>query len=192
MMSRGRLVLMLLIAALALAGISAGCANNSDTTTTSQTTTTSENTVVSGGKTKDEYRAEIPELEKAVAADPSDLTSLEKLAVAHYQLKEYDQAAEAYLKILAQVDDAFTYNNLGNVYRDQKKLDQAIAQYLKAIELDPTLKQPYINLARVYKENDQMDKAIAILEQAKKALNPTDVESVTKYEDAMTSTTTTT
>ena len=120
------------------------------------------------------------DLEKAVAADPQDLDSLEKLAVAHYQLKEYDQAAEAYLKILAQVDDAFTHNNLGNVYRDQKKHDQAIAQYLKAIELDPTLKQPYINLARVYKENDQLAKAIAILEQAKTALNSADVESVKK------------
>lgn len=192
MTRRSGLVLLLLMAVLALAGALAGCADNNDTTTTSQTTATSETTVVSGGKTKDEYKAEIPDLEKAVAADPQDLDSLEKLAVAHYQLKEYDQAAEAYLKILAQVDDAFTHNNLGNVYRDQKKLDQAIAQYLKAIELDPTLKQPYINLARVYKENDQLDKAIAILEQAKTALNSADVESVKKYEDAMTSTTTTT
>lgn len=200
-MSRSWLVLVLLIAALALVGVLAGCKDDGEataatestdtTTSTSQTTQTSETTLVSGGKSLDEYRAEIPELQKAVEADPQDLTSWEALAVAHYQLAEYDKAEEAYLKILAVVDDAFTHNNLGNVYRDQQLYDKAIAQYEKAIKLDKTLKQPYINLAGVYKKMGDMEKAVEILEQAKAALAGEDAETVEKYQEQLTSTTTT-
>lgn len=206
MMSRAWLVLVLLIAALALVSALAGCEDDGEatantetktetestdtTTSTSQTTQTSETTMVSGGKSLDEYRAEIPELQKAVEADPQDLTSWERLAVAHYQLKEYDKAEEAYLKILAVVDDAFTHNNLGNVYRDQQLYDKAIAQYETAIELDKTLKQPYINLAGVYKKMGDMEKAVAILEQAKTALTGEDAKTVEEYQEQLTSTTT--
>jgi tetratricopeptide (TPR) repeat protein len=206
MKSRSWLILLLVIAALALAGIVAGCGGNQNATTTSSgstgttaasTDSTSANsptdsTIVQGGKTLDEYKGEIAGLEQAVTKDPQDLTSLEELAVAHYQLQEYDAAAEDYNKILAIQDDAFIRHALGNVYRDQKKYDDAIAQYDKAIALDPTLKFPYINEATVWaKFKGDMGKAQEILEKAKKALNAADAKTATNYQQMLTSTTTT-
>ena len=203
------LVALLVIAALALAGLAAGCGDNqsettssasptSSTDTTAGSTTSSETgqTMVQGGKSLDEYRADIPELEKAVAADPNDVSSWEGLAIAHYWLGEYDQAAEAYQKILAVVSDApnsaFISNALGNVYREQGKYDEAIAQYEKAIALDPTLKFPYINEATVWaKFKGDMAKAQEVLNRAQAALGTEDAKVAEDYQKELTSTTTT-
>ena len=163
---------------------------STDTTVASTDTSTNDTALIPGGKTKDQYQAEIPGLEKAVAADPSDLTSLEGLAVAYYQLGNYDQAAAAYRKILAISDDAFIHNALGNVYRDWQKPDQAIAEYEAAIAIDPTLKYPYINLAGVYKAKGDLQSAQKILDQARTALNSTDQKTVDAAEKLLTSTTT--
>ena len=42
------------------------------------------------------------------------------------------------------------HNNLADAYENQSKLNEAIAGYKKAIELDPTLPTPYISLGEVY------------------------------------------
>ncbi len=146
--------------------------------------------MIVGGKTPDEYKAEIPNLEKAVAANPADLTSLQELAIAYYVLGNYDQAAAAYVKILAQKNDALTINNLANVYREAGKTDQAIAEYQKAISLDPKLRVPYVNLAGVYVTKGDIPSALKVLEQAKAALSGADKTSVEQFENSLTSTTT--
>jgi tetratricopeptide (TPR) repeat protein len=208
MKSHTWLMVLLLISVLAVAGFAAGCGGTQDTTTslsgstattaassTASSTATSgtDQTIVDGGKSLDEYKADVPKYEEAIAKDPQDLTSLEGLAVAHYQLGEYDAAAETYLKILAITDDAFIRNALGNVYRDQKKYDEAIAEYEKAITLDPTLKFPYINEATVWaKFKGDMAKAQAILDKAQKALSAEDAKTADAYSQMLTSTTTTT
>ena len=46
--------------------------------------------------------------------------------------------------------DAQTHVNLGNVYMNQEKLDQAIVQYQKAIEIDPNLGLAHNNLGQAY------------------------------------------
>jgi tetratricopeptide (TPR) repeat protein len=204
-MSRNWLAVLVVIASIALVGFMAGCGSDKNATTTSGSASTSStnstasstassetgSTIVAGGKSLDEYKAEIPGLDAAVAADPQDLSSLEELGVAHYQLGEYDAAAEAYLKILAITDDAFIRNALGNVYRDQQKYDEAIAQYERAIALDPTLKHPYINEAGVWKLKGDLTKANEVLERAKAALNADDAKTAEGYQQMLTSTTTT-
>jgi tetratricopeptide (TPR) repeat protein len=203
-LSRHRLLILLLVASLAVAGLAAGCGDSKDTTTTvsstgaSSTDTTAagatDSTIVEGGKTLDQYRADIPELEKKLASNPEDLESLEALAVAHYQLGEYDGAIAAYQKIIALTEDpqslAFIHNALGNVYRDQKKFDLAIPEYEQAMTLDPTLKHPYINLAGVYKAMGELDKAMAVLEKAKTALNGKDADLASSLQSQLTTTTT--
>lgn len=199
-MKRNGLVLVTVIALLALAGFALGCSDDTDSSTTtagnstetSSAGTTIETTVVEGGKTLDEYRAEIPTLEEAVTADPTDLYSLEGLAVAHYQLGEYEQAVNAYLKILAIQEDAFTRNNLGNAYRDWGKAEEAKAAYRQAIEDDPTLKYPYVNLAGLLKKEGDLAGASEVLEEGAKHVAEDDQGSIDAAEDKLTSTTTTT
>lgn len=171
------------------AGNSTASSSAGSTGTTSGSTTDS--TIVQGGKTLAQYQSEIPGLEKAVQTDPTDFTSWESLAVANYQLKNYQAAADDYNKIIAATNDAFTINNLGNVYRDWGKNDEAIAAYKKAIAADPTLKQPYINLAGVYKNSGDLASAIKVLDQAKAALNGDAKSTVEKYQQQLESTTTT-
>ena len=167
-----------------------GSSGSTDTTVASTGTSTNDTTPVPGGKTKDQYKAEIPGLEKAIAADPTDLSSLESLAVAYYQLENYDQAATTYKKILAINNDAFIHNALGNVYRDWQKPDLAIAEYKAAIAVDPTLKYPYINLADVYQAQGDLPDAEKVLAQAKAALNSADQSTLDAEEKLLTSTTT--
>ena len=218
-MSRNWLVILVVIVALTVVGILAGCGNSATTTTTAASTSTSTGastatstggstdtstgastattaaqstgtTLVQGGKTIQEYKDSIAGLEKAVTANPKDLDSLESLGVAYYQTGQLDQAIATYQKILAVTDDAFIRNALGNVYRDQKKYDLAEQTYLQAIQTDPTLKYPYINLALLYKTQGQLDKATAILAQAKKAVNSTDSKSIDATQQMLTTTTT--
>ena len=61
------------------------------------------------------------------------------------------------------------YYNLGNLYRDKGRIDDAIIQFKKAIEVDPTFPFAYQNLATVYINNKRdLIKGIEILEQLKK------------------------
>jgi Flp pilus assembly protein TadD len=167
-------------------GTSAGSSDS--TTTTVASTNTS--TIVQGGKSADAYKAEIPDLEKKVQANPTDIASWLELAVANYNLGNYETAVTDYKNILAQENDAFTHNNLGNVYRDWGKPDQAIAEYQTAISLDPTLKPPYINLANVYKNQGDLTSAMKVLQQAEAAMSGDDKTSIQKFEQEITSTTT--
>jgi tetratricopeptide (TPR) repeat protein len=209
-LTRYGVIALVVIALIALGGFVAACGGNNATTTTASSSTgtsssgstdttaastgtsTNDTTLTQGGKTLDQYKAEVAGLEKAVQTNAKDLDSLQELAIAYYQLSEYEQAAAAYTKMLALNNAAFTHNNLGNVYRDWKKYDQAISEYKTAISLDPTLKQPYINLSGVYKTQGDLQAAVKILDQAKTALNSTDQKSIDNAQKMLTSTTTTT
>jgi hypothetical protein len=96
------------------------------------------------------YLEQLPELQKAAQERPQDLEALRRLAVGYYQAKQYAGAEETYLKMLAIENTAETHNNLGNVYRDWGRADQATVQYDAAMALDPSLLYPYSNLAALY------------------------------------------
>lgn len=198
---RGSLAILTMVALIALIVSVAACSDDKATTTTTTGSTVStttettapqvtDSTVVVGGKTLDDYRAEIPELEKALQTDPSDRSSLEKLAVAHYQLFEYEKAEAAYLKILAIAEDAFTRNNLGNVYRDWGKFEDAKAAYRKAIETDPTLKYPYVNLAGVMQREGDLEGAHKLLEEGAQKMSAEDKGMLEAADERLTTTTT--
>jgi len=218
---RNSLVILTMIALIALVGLAAGCGGdeastttvaNATTTTTTQgatattagdttatstgestdsTATVTDSTIVEGGKSLDQYRAEIPDLEKAIEADPTDLYALEKLAVANYQVHDFEGAEAAYLKILAIQEDAFTRNNLGNVYRDWGKTEDAKAAYRKAIEDDPTLKYPYVNLSGILQNEGDITGALDVLREGAEHVTGEDQTTLDAAEKLLTSTTTT-
>jgi len=202
------LMILAMLALIAVAGLAAACGDDETTTTVTDSTATTgatgadsttattaastatDSTMVTGGKSLDDYRAEVPELQKAVEADPADLYSLEALAVAHYQLKEYEQAEAAYLKILAIQEDAFTRNNLGNVYRDWGKTEEAKTAYRQAMEEDPTLKFPYVNLSGVLQKEGDVAGAIEVLQEGAKYVTEEGQAALDAAEEALTTTTT--
>ncbi|MBW1768242.1 MAG: tetratricopeptide repeat protein [Deltaproteobacteria bacterium] len=61
------------------------------------------------------------------------------------------------------------YNDLGNAFRDQGKLNEAISCYKKATELKPTpedLIGAYYNLGNVYRDKGELKEAISFFQQA--------------------------
>ncbi|KAK6619004.1 hypothetical protein RUM44_003386 [Polyplax serrata] len=78
--------------------------------------------------------------------------------------------------------EALRYNNLG--FEEYKKVnfDDAIAEYTKAIELDPDLSVAYYNRGTVLYRLGQYNLAVVDLEKAVK-LDPKNIEFLTGLED---------
>jgi thioredoxin-like negative regulator of GroEL len=148
--------------------------------------------LVEGGKTADQWAAEIPDLQKAVDADPTDLNALQALAITQYNAGKYDEAAATYLTMLQIQDDPNTRNNYANVLRDAGKTDQAIAEYEKALAADPTLTVAYLNLAVVYATEKNLTEANKVLDRGIAALSGSDQTRLKTYKDKLNNPTTTT
>lgn len=119
-----------------------------------------------------EYREKLPDLKQAVKDNSKDATARKEYAVALYVVGDKEKAVEQYEAAIKLDDqDAITYNNLGNVYRDLKQTNKAIEAYKKSIELNPSSVNTYVNLANVqlYVQNKPED-AIATYKQGLEAL----------------------
>ncbi len=104
--------------------------------------------------------------------------SVDKLAQAWKLLQEayqaqmegdYDQAVELYLKSIALQPTAEAYTFLGWTYHFQGKLDEAIAECKRAIEVDPDFGNPYNDIGAYLIEKRQYDEAIPWLQRAAEA-----------------------
>jgi Flp pilus assembly protein TadD len=100
-----------------------------------------------------------------VKESPEDLAALAELAIGYYQTQAWAKAEETYKKMISLKDSAELHNNLANVYRDWQKIDQAVAEYRKAIELDPASALSYGNLAALYMMNGDIEKAREVAEE---------------------------
>jgi tetratricopeptide (TPR) repeat protein len=117
-----------------------------------------------GGKEREEYEAEIAEIEAKLQSSPNDLALLQKLAVAQYQTDRLDEAAATYEKMLSIDDQALTRNNYGNVLRDAGRRTEAKKEYEKALEMDPALTVSYVNLSSLLVMMDKKADALKVLE----------------------------
>ncbi len=130
-----------------------------------------------GKKLLSEGQFELAEkfLEKAVKTESKNTKNtnyFQNLAVAKYNLKDYQGAIKNYEKIIKiNSEDAFSYNGLGNIYRDLGRKEIAKENYKKAIEVDPRFTVAYSNLALLLDEENKKEEAIKILEEGIKA-NP--------------------
>jgi tetratricopeptide (TPR) repeat protein len=86
-----------------------------------------------------------------------------------YQLQmqgEWDLAVDLYRQSIALQPTAEAYTFLGWTYRFQGRLEDAIAECRKAIELDPSFGNPYNDIGAYLIELDRAPEAIPWLEQA--------------------------
>ncbi len=104
--------------------------------------------------------------------------SLDKLAEAWELLKEayqaqmegdFDHAVELYEKSIAVQPTAEAHTFLGWTFHFQGKIDQAIEQCKRAIEIDPDFGNPYNDIGAYLIEMRRYDEAIPWLERATEA-----------------------
>lgn len=82
---------------------------------------------------------------------------------------DYDRAIELYRGSIALHPTAEAHTFLGWTYHFQGKIDDAIAECKRAIEIDPDFGNPYNDIGAYLIDLDRYDEAIPWLEQATQA-----------------------
>jgi tetratricopeptide (TPR) repeat protein len=108
--------------------------------------------------------------EEARKLDPEDIVYPYELALAKYQLKDYDGAVKL-LKELVKKKKANgrVYAMLGNVYDDMGKTQKAIDTYEEGIKLFPEVGNIYMERGLVEMKRKEYDKALGYFEAGIKA-----------------------
>ena len=87
-------------------------------------------------------------------------------AYRHQMKGELHEAAELYRQSIETYPTAEAYTFLGWTYRFQGKIEDAIAECKKAIQLDPEFGNPYNDIGAYLIEKGEYDEAIPWLERA--------------------------
>ena len=83
------------------------------------------------------------------------------VAAAHAGLKNFDCAIENFEKILKiNPDDAITYYNIGNIYKEKKEYGLEIKSYQKALTIKPDHAESHNNMGNAFKAKGDLDAAI--------------------------------
>ena len=102
-------------------------------------------------------------------------------AVEYYQKGDLAKAEAQYKDIVENHPrDWFSWNGLGNVYRDQSEYTKAEEAYLKAIAINPRFDQVYRNIYNLYyawstQDKTQFAKSEAVLLQGVKYLPKSEI-----------------
>ncbi len=96
---------------------------------------------------------------KALALDPNCASAHANLAVTFVQAGNLAEAESHYRQALAGRPTAQTHNGLGYVLARQGQAEAAIAEFHKAIEVDPTFMPAYNNLADALAREGKLEKA---------------------------------
>lgn len=112
----------------------------------------------------------------SLALNPAQPYLLNARGVTFLQLNEIELAIADFEACREQLpEQALPYFNLGNAYRLQKKLPEAIAAYTEAIARNPKYVAAYNNRGISYSERQDYAKALADYNQSLK-LNPRDID----------------
>ena len=80
------------------------------------------------------------------------------------------QSFEEVLKVINLIDHPSEYaminNNLGNALQEQGEVDEAVAQYRRALALDPSYAEAHSNRGNALKELKRLDEALASFDRA--------------------------
>jgi len=98
--------------------------------------------------------------------------SQEAARAAEYYKNGDIEKAEAQYKLAIQQsqNDWFSWNGLGNIYRDQNLYGSAEEAYLKALAIKPKFEQAYRNIFNLYYSWSERDKDLAQLAEAEPIL----------------------
>jgi len=123
---------------------------------------------------------------KQALTKEDEATYRNQLAVVEYRLKKYPEAIAQYTTLVtAKQDLGFSYNGIGNAYRDWgNHVAQAEAAYNQAITADPQYIAAYSNLALL--QNTEGNKAAALKTlEAGIAANPQSADELRSIEKTL-------
>ena len=83
--------------------------------------------------------------------------------------KQYEQAISLYKQSIEAYPTAKAHTFLGWTYSFQERLDEAIEECHRAIEVDPDFGNPYNDIGVYLMQKGQFDEALSWLERAKQA-----------------------
>lgn len=90
-----------------------------------------------------------------------------KIAIDHFNAKEWSEAAEAFEQFLeGKPESHAAWKNLGQTYQQMGKLQDAVAAYQKALEIKPDRHDVTSRLGFLYSDMSQWSKAGALAENA--------------------------
>ena len=89
-----------------------------------------------------------------------------RLAVYHYQKKEYQKSLQIIVQLLEKKEDTeWAYLAWGNLYNQQGKLDEAIEKWKKALEINPTFDKPLSGLGWAFFNKSEYGEAMIYFEK---------------------------
>jgi tetratricopeptide (TPR) repeat protein len=113
---------------------------------------------------------DLPEGDETMAARADLLSSLTWLYFVKSEYKESIRLWQQTLGLAERLEDANLqsqcHNGLGVVYAAMEYHDDAIAEYQRAIKIDPGFAAPHYGLGRVYRDLGRTDDAIAAYQRA--------------------------
>lgn len=119
---------------------------------------------------------------KVIEFEPNNPEPHKFIGILKYRTEEHEEAIRQYELFLSKgKPDASLYFNRGNSYFKLGKLEEAIADYTRAIELDSTMESAYSNRIFINSQlenQEAVEKDIATLERIK-------TDKTSKYEDGI-------
>jgi Tfp pilus assembly protein PilF len=121
----------------------------------------------------DRFDEDEPSAHEADRFDADDrMINAQELFQQAYELqmdKQYEQAISLYKQSIEVYATAEAHTFLGWTYSFQERLDEAIAECHRAIEVDPDFGNPYNDIGVYLMQKGRFDEALSWLEKAKQA-----------------------
>ncbi|MDZ7669342.1 MAG: sulfotransferase [Gammaproteobacteria bacterium] len=113
------------------------------------------------------HRQLLPRLEPLAAQHPDDSRLLSLLGAAHFELKNFRQAVDAYQAALAlQPEHGKLRNALGVCFLRQRRFREAAEQFRQAVTFEPELAPAHYNLGILQEHAEAWDQAAASYRRA--------------------------
>jgi len=111
------------------------------------------------------YHAAIASLRSVVKERPEMIQAWSALAQCYRVTKQYGAAVQPYEKVMEMQPEPKTAYNLGYCAMKAKRHETAIAAYLQALTLDPTMVEARYNLSLTYMDAERYEEAVASFEE---------------------------
>jgi tetratricopeptide (TPR) repeat protein len=109
----------------------------------------------------EKYDKAIKSTDIAIQLEPSDIKLLNQKAIIFHNSKQYNKSLSIYNKIIQKQPDAYAYSNRGAAKSALGNKKEAIADYDRAISINPKFAEAYINRGSARDDLGNKKEAIA-------------------------------